>query len=140
MDTVAKIQLRLGKLREYVKLLKSFKGITEEELVRDLAKRGTIERYLQLAIEACMDIAELIISDQRFPTPENGNEAIEILGREKVIDEQFAKDFSHSVGFRNILVHDYIDIDYKEVADKINNRLDDFDRFAQKVAKFLESK
>lgn len=32
----------------------------------------------------------------------------------------------------------YLDIDYKEVADKINNKLGDFGRFAQQVAKFYE--
>lgn len=137
MDNINKINSRLEKLREFVDILRTLKGVTAKDLAEDINKRAKAERFLQLAIEACVDIAELIIVDQRLSAPADSAEAIEILGNEKIIDPTFAKSFAKAVGFRNILVHDYIDIDYKEVADKINNRLGDFDRFAQEVAKFL---
>lgn len=139
MDNFDKINLRLEKLREFVSILRTLKGTTAKELIEDVDKRAKAERFLQLAIEACVDIAEGLIVDQRLPAPADSAEAIEILGKEKIIDSIFAKDFAKAVGLRNILVHDYIDIDYEEVADKINNRLGDFDRFAQEVANFLTS-
>jgi len=40
-------------------------------------------------------------------------------------------------GFRNLLVHDYLKIDYEKMADKVNNRLGDFEIFAKSVAKHL---
>lgn len=46
--------------------------------------------------------------------------------------------FSGIAGFRNILVHNYMDIDYDEVADKVNNRLGDFEVFAKSVAQYLQ--
>jgi len=137
MDNIDKINLRIEKLKEYINNLKVLKGITSQKLINDLDKRLKAERLLQLAIEACIDIAELVIVDQRLPSPVDSGDAIEILGKKGIIDAKFSKDFAKAVGFRNILVHDYVDIDYKEVADKINNRLGDFDRFAQEVAKFL---
>lgn len=140
MDNIDKIRIRLNKLEEFSNFLKAYQGITAEELLKNTEKRGAIERYLELAVESCIDISELIITDQRLTVPTKASEAIKILGREKIIDAEFANAFSKIVGFRNILVHDYIDIDYKEVADKVNNRLFDFDRFAQEVAQFLTSK
>ena len=137
MDHIDKINLRIEKLKEYVNSLKKLKGVTAKDLVEDEDKRLKAERLLQLAIEACVDIAELIIVDQRLRAPIDAAQAIEILGDEMIIDSYFAKGFAKAVGFRNILVHDYIDINYEEVADKINKRLGDFDRFAQEVAKFL---
>lgn len=139
MNTIDKINLRIEKLKEYINSLKRLKGVTAKDLVGDEDKRLKAERLLQLAIEACIDIAELIIVDQRLRAPTDAAQAIEILGEEKMINSSFAKSFAKAVGFRNILVHDYIDINYEEVADKINNRLSDFDRFAQEVAKFLTS-
>lgn len=139
MDNINKINSRLEKLREFVDILGTLKRITEKDLTEDVNKRAKAERFLQLAVEACVDIAELIIVEQRLPAPIDSAEAIEILGQEKIIDHAFAKDFAKSVGLRNILVHDYISVDYEIVAGIINNQLDDFDRFAQEVAKFLTS-
>lgn len=135
-DILEKINTRLETLREYVKILKSLKGVTGKDLATNIDKRAKAERYLQLAIEACVDIAELIISDQRLPTPKTARETIEILGDNGILKKEFASEFAPAVGFRNILIHDYLKIDYNQVADKINNRLGDFEKFAQQVAKF----
>lgn len=135
-DTVDKISARLEALREYVGILKSLKGVTGEQLFKDIAKRAKAERFFQLSIETCIDIAELIISDQRLPAPKTSRETIEILGRQGIIDKKLAREFSPAVGFRNILIHDYLKIDYDIVADKINNCLGDFDQFAKQIAKF----
>lgn len=140
MDNIDKINLRLEKLKEFTGSLKTLKGVTAEDLIQNQDLRLKTERLLQLAIEACIDIAEIIIIDQRLPAAADSAGAIKILGQEKIIDSEFADTFSKIVGFRNILVHDYIDIDYKQVADKVNNRLSDFERFAQEVAQFLTSK
>lgn len=137
MDYIDKIDLRIEKLKEYINSLKKLKGVTARDLVEDEDKRFKAERLLQLSIETCIDIAELLIVEQRLPAPVDSGEAIKILGKEGIIDVKFSKEFAKAVGFRNILVHDYIDINYEEVADKINNRLSDFDLFAQEVAKFL---
>jgi len=139
MDNVEKINSRLEKLREFVDILRTLKGIKEKDLIGDVSKRAKAERFLQLAIEACVDIAELIIVDQRLPAPVDSAGAIEILGQEKIINHAFAKDFAKSVGLRNILVHDYISVDYEVIANIINNQLGDFDRFAKEVAIFLTS-
>lgn len=138
IDAIDKANLRLEKLREYLVILQSLKGVTGKELQEDVDKRAKAERFLQLASEACIDICELVISDQRFQIPQNGREAIEILGREHVLDLEFSRKFASVASFRNILVHDYMEINYNEVADKINNHLGDFDIFAKSVAQFLK--
>jgi uncharacterized protein YutE (UPF0331/DUF86 family) len=135
-DVLEKINSRLEALREYLGILKSLKGVTGKDLASDVDKKAKAERYLQLAIEACVDIAELIISDQRLPAPKTAREAIEILGERGILEKKFAAEFAPAVGFRNILIHDYLKIDYNQVADKINNHLGDFEKFAQQVAKF----
>lgn len=139
LDNIDMIHQLLEKLQEYVEILRTLKGVTAEELKKDIDKRAKAERYLQLAAQVCIDIADLIISDQRLPTPTTLKETIQILGEQNIINSQFAQEFSAVAGFRNILVHDYVKIDYEQVADKINNRLGDFDRFAKEVAQFLSS-
>lgn len=139
METDYKINTRLEKLREFVSILESLKGIAGQDLKSDVDKKAKAERFLQLAIEACIDIAELVIVKERLETPQTAGEAITILGKNGILELGFAEEFSKIAGFRNILIHDYVDIDYEQVADKINNRLGDFDIFAKSVAKHLTS-
>lgn len=63
----------------------------------------------------------------------------EILGQEGIIEKKLATAFAPAVGFRNILIHDYLKIDYEQVADKINNRLGDFEKFAQQIARLYSA-
>lgn len=125
------------KLKEYLEYLSGLKGVKPQELESNIEKRAIAERYLQLSIEVCVDVAEMIISDQRLPVPQTSVETIEILGKQGIINKEFAFDFAKSVSFRNILVHDYVEIDYGEVAQKINDRLGDFDRYAKEIASFI---
>lgn len=105
---------------------------------RNQLLRGGLERYLQLSIEACVDIAEMIISDQRLPTPQTATESIEILGKEGILESSFAKEFTKAVGFRNILIHDYVKIDYQLVLENLKNNLSDFHKFIKQILKFLK--
>ena len=138
MDAINKVNLRLKKILEYVDLLKKHQNITVKDLEDDPVQRGFLERYLQLACEAVIDIANLINAEYRFRSAEDARESILILGEEGVLEKKFAQEFAPVAGFRNILVHDYVKIDYKQVIDKLHHRLGDFERFSQQVAKYLK--
>ena len=138
MDAVDRINLRLKKLIEYLRILRTFKGVSAVTLRRDIKTRGIVERYLQLACEVVLDIANLLNAEYRFRPATDSRESILILGEEGILNKKFAEEFSKMAGFRNILVHDYLKIDYDQVADKINHRLGDFEKFSQQVAKFLK--
>ena len=137
-EGINKIYSKIESLKSYILILNKIKDITLDEIENDPIKRGAIERYLQLSIESCIDIAEIIISDQRLPAPLTSKETIEILGKEKIIDEEFSRRFSKAAGFRNILIHDYLKIDYKELLRNLKENLRDFDNFIKEVLKFLD--
>ena len=56
--------------------------------------------------------------------------AILELGRLEVLNGGFAKEFSCVAGFRNVLVHGYLDVDLTLLHRLLNERLDDFETFA----------
>ncbi|PIQ69990.1 DUF86 domain-containing protein [Candidatus Shapirobacteria bacterium CG03_land_8_20_14_0_80_40_19] len=138
MDAIDKVNIRLKTILKYVGFLEKYRGITAEVLEQNYEKRGAVERYFQLAIEAVIDIANLLNSEYRFRPAKDAKESILILGEKEVLPKEFAKEFSGVAGFRNILVHDYLDIDYKKVVDDLNNHLGDFEKFAKAVAKYLQ--
>jgi len=136
-DYIIQINEKFKLLEDYLKILKSLGKIDAGILEKDVIKRGAVERYLQLACEIILDVANQIIAEHRFRTPDEYKSSILILGEEGVLDKKFSEDFSKMAGFRNILVHDYLKLDYEKVADKVNNRLGDFEKFAKAVAKFI---
>lgn len=137
-NTIEKIYSRIENLKSYVKILEGLQNITLEELEKEPIKKGALERYLQLSIESCVDIAEMIISDQRLTTPQTATESIEILGNEGILESAFSKEFAKAVGFRNILIHDYVKIDYQIVLENLKNNLSDFHRFIKEILEFLK--
>lgn len=131
-----RINDRLKKLLEYVSILEKYENITLLEL-KDNDKRSIVERNLHLACEVVIDVSNLLNSELRLPPEESSKGSIISLGKAKVLDEEFANKLSNLAPFRNVLVHDYLEIDYQVVVDVMNNKLSDFKMFAKNIAEFL---
>lgn len=137
-DRLIQIQKKLEALQLYIVRIRKYVPVSAESLRTNVEVSGVVERNLQLASEVVLDVANQLIAEFRFRTPDTYKESIVILGEVGVLEKEFADDFSGIAGFRNILVHNYMDIDYNEVADKVNNHLGDFEIFAKSVALYLQ--
>jgi uncharacterized protein YutE (UPF0331/DUF86 family) len=92
-----------------------------------------VEHTLQIAVQAALDVASHIVSDERLGEPRTNQELFEILGREGLIDERVARALRAAVGFRNVLVHGYASVDLAIVKDVLENHVDDLLAFVQAV-------
>lgn len=130
------VQTKLKELRDYVRQLDRYKGITIEELEESLEKTWSIERGLQLSIQLVLDVGGHILSEEGV-TVESYSEIIEELGRQDILPRKFAKNIKGMAGFRNILVHDYLEVDLKLLVKLVNNNLSDFRKFAQYILEYV---
>jgi len=85
------------------------------ELQSDPYLQDIIERNLQVAAQAVIDISNRIISIEGLEKPRDYYEAIIRLGEAGILPFDFAQRMAPIAGFRNILVHDYLEIDWDEV-------------------------
>lgn len=131
------LESKILKLREYLKILQGMRRYSLKELTSDALIRGSSERYLQLAIECLIDIGNHIISDQGFKKAEDYREIFLTLGEEGILPKAFARRIAPMAGFRNILVHDYADIDYKKFHAILRKRLADFEKFVVYISRYL---
>ncbi|RLJ01839.1 MAG: DUF86 domain-containing protein [Candidatus Aenigmatarchaeota archaeon] len=129
---------KLERLREYVKILSSYKKCTPQQIKKDVILRGAIERYLQISLECCIDIGEMIISYEGLRKPETYKEIMEILGEKGIIPKKFAKEFAEAIKFRNLLVHMYERIEVERLCNYLKNNLEDFNKFAKFIANYLK--
>jgi uncharacterized protein YutE (UPF0331/DUF86 family) len=108
-----------------------------EELARDVREERFVEHTLQIAIQAALDVASHVVSDNRLGEPRSNRELFEILARHGWIGEDLLATLRGVVGFRNVLVHGYGDVDLDVVRDIVENRLDDLLRFVAEIRKKL---
>lgn len=96
------------------------------------------EHTLQIAIQAVLDVASHIVSDERLGEPRTNRELIDILERHHWISPDAGRILRQMVGFRNILVHGYDMVDVTIVTDIVEHRLDDLRRFVAAIRARLQ--
>src|SRR5690625_681394 len=101
------VRERLKLLEEYITDLKDIQKISFGEFQENKVVRRFVERTLQLAIEACLDIGSHIISSEGYREPQYGRHVIEILSENNWLPKEVYDGLVGMIGFRNILVHDY---------------------------------
>jgi uncharacterized protein YutE (UPF0331/DUF86 family) len=139
VDTTV-ITMRLRKLDNYLRTLRQMQAVPQDEYLNDDNIQTIVERKLQLAIQACMDIASYLIGQLGLTPPDEPHNVFVVLGQEEIINPGLAARMAGMVRFRNILVHDYLDIDSAIVYRNLTEELEDFDRFSQEIiARFLSS-
>ena len=106
-----------------------------EAIATDVREARFVEHTLQLALQAALDAASHIVSDERLGEPSTNRELFDRLERAGWIEA-----LRNMAGFRNILVHGYDAVDLEIVRDVVEHRLDDLLQFADSVRqRLLES-
>ena len=132
------IRRHLAALRESLQVLSTRSGVSLEELDTDTEKRWLVERGLQLCAQNALDIATHIAASRGRDVPDYAS-AIDELGRLGVLPNEFARGFRGVAGFRNVLVHGYLDVDLEVLHTLLHERLGDFESFAAYIEAYLHS-
>lgn len=133
------LETKLEALIRCVHRIKDQNILTLNELEENLDKQEIIILNLQRAVQICVDIGNHILLDYKTPTPSTMAETFKYLAQNNLISKDNAEDLSHAVGFRNIAVHQYEDIDCKIIFSIITSHLDDFKTFAGAIEKLSEN-
>ncbi len=134
------IETKLEKLDKYVDELKNLSKQSLSEFKDDKIKQAAVERFFQMSIEVVLDISSMIISQENLEKPDNYRKMILALGKSEILENDFAENFANIAGFRNILVHQYTNIDVEIVYKKLKEKLEDFDKFARQIAIHVKEK
>jgi uncharacterized protein YutE (UPF0331/DUF86 family) len=117
------VEKKLALVETYIRELRS---LGNAELIHtDVKERRFIEHTLQIAIQACLDVASHIVSDERLGEPENLRALFDLLKREGWLSADLTQKLGAAAGFRNIVVHGYAGVEPAIVEDVFENHLDD---------------
>ena len=90
------------------------------------------------AIEASLDIAQHFCATEGWGPPSTNADALRVLGRHRVLDVDLAGRLAAAVGFRNVLVHEYVTVDDGIVVARLAD-LSELDAFVAAIATWLEA-
>ena len=135
MTDVELIAKKLAQIETYVEELRSL-GLPER-LGDDRVQERFIEHTLQIAIQAALDVASHIVSDDRLGEPESYRALFELLARNDWISDALVPTLRAMVGFRNILVHGYGQVDLDVVRGIAENNLGDLLDFVAQIRRRL---
>ncbi len=133
------IERRLDELCERLARLETLAEKPRTEFDRDPYLRDIAERNLEVAAQCCIDIAHRILSLSRAQRPREDLEALRRLGELDVLDAAFAQRFAPVAGFRNVLAHEYLTLDWDEVYRHLED-LSDFRQFVDSVRGWLQQR
>jgi len=131
------VQRHLKQLQEAISILHSLGESKREEFTTDYRIYGLAERYLQLAIEACLHICGILVSSFGLRRPEGYHELLSIVASQKIIPQALAYRLEVLTNLRDSLVHDPSTLNRDVLYDHIQQRIDDLKLFADSVEEKL---
>ncbi|PSR04923.1 MAG: DUF86 domain-containing protein [Bacteroidetes bacterium SW_8_64_56] len=122
---------RLKRLEENLRELERFRGTSTDDL-EGRQKRWALRYGMLESIQAIIDIACAVVSRYNLGYPDSYADCFRVLRRENVLPDDLTDRLTQAVGMRNVLVHEYLDVDDKLLLDALD-RLSDFRAFAEAI-------
>jgi uncharacterized protein YutE (UPF0331/DUF86 family) len=89
------------------------------------------------ACEAAVDLANMLIRKRRLGLPSDMRSSFALLEQDSLITPELSERLQSMIGFRNIAVHEYRELDFAIVESVIANDLDDLLTFAEEIRRHL---
>jgi len=124
---------KIASIRKCLERIRKVTGATSESL-EDPDIQDIFVLNLQRAVQATIDLAAHLVADEKIGLPANLKENFTLLESRKIIDSPLSKRLQAMVGFRNIAVHDYQQLDLIILKSIFEHRLGDLEEFIQVVS------
>jgi uncharacterized protein YutE (UPF0331/DUF86 family) len=133
------LQRYLQQLHEAIVILRDLGKTAREEFTTDFHIFALAERYLQIAIEACLSICGILVASLGLRKPEGYHELLSIVSSQNLIPRPLSYRLEVLTNLRDALVHDPGALNHDLLYDHIQQRLEDFEAFSAAMEEKLQS-
>lgn len=134
------LQDKLRQLDEYIQDVVALRTEPKEEFARKKRTGAAAERMLERAMQCTIDIAGYIVAEEALGNATQYKDLFMYLGRAGIISPDLTDRLEQMAGFRNVLIHQYAQVQPDRVYRAVQSDVDDLVAFAQTVtAKYLPS-
>jgi uncharacterized protein YutE (UPF0331/DUF86 family) len=134
----SRVEARVQRLEELIERLDEVHRGGEDAYLADEQRRAATERWLQVAVQMCIDLGTQVVAEQSARPPSDYAEVFKILGEKGVIPADLAQRLADAAKQRNLIVHLYLEIDDRSVFASLAH-LDDLREFAASLERLVHS-
>ncbi len=132
------VNKKLSSIEKDLERLEKYSSLKQEEIFSNYEKQATVERLIERVINQAIDINQYIIKSLApNKTPENYKETFLILADLGIYTKEFGENISQSIGLRNVLAHDYGNMDLDLLHASIFACLKDYKQYVKALVNFL---
>ncbi|MFY9344660.1 MAG: DUF86 domain-containing protein [Planctomycetota bacterium] len=114
--------------------LERLRRLGKAELVEtDPLQLAFVEHTLQTAIQGAIDVAALVAGARKLGEPDASRSLFQLLAQDGWLEPGQADVWRRIIGFRNIVVHRYLDVDPAIVRAVLETNLGDLSRFVRSI-------
>lgn len=130
---------KLDSLQRCLVRIEERRAGTLEALLADRDRQDILSLNLTRAVQLCVDMALHVLGAGDEPVPHTMSGAFERLAARGFISAEVSRRMRAAVGFRNVAVHSYREIDWRVVQAITHEHLDDFRAFGTAIAGLIDS-
>jgi uncharacterized protein YutE (UPF0331/DUF86 family) len=112
------------------RVLEEYQGF-EMELATNYTKQDSIILNLERICQAAIDLAAHLVRVKKLGIPQDNRELFQLLEQNGLISEKLSRNLQSMVGFRNLAVHDYQELNLEIIQSIIKTHLTDFQAFSK---------
>ena len=132
------IRQKVGNIQNCLNSIRKYTDNLNPTSLEDLKTQDAVVINLERAIQASVDIAAHIISEKQLGTPNSMKDSFMTLYRNDIINQELSLRLIKMIGFRNIAVHAYDDLNISILEKILSHHLVDFEDFYRVVLSWVE--
>jgi uncharacterized protein YutE (UPF0331/DUF86 family) len=139
------IAQKLSRMVARIDRLKQFEALTLEDYLQDELKQAAIERLLETIIDAALSINKTLLKRAAGLRPLDSSqpfknfESFILMGENGFISQPLAQQLAPSGSFRNVLAHEYDEIDPRQVYSAFQKALNHYPHYGKAIQIYLDT-
>lgn len=124
-------------------LLEDMSRFSIEEIMADPYRHHAFNNVVQQVVQRAVDINQHILSDvdpELLASPKTYRETFMLMGEKSVLPHEFAEKIAGSGSLRNIIVHEYDNLDPKKLDEGRKKMLELYPQFCEHILNWFEEK
>ncbi len=132
------VERRLAKILEEIEFLKFVKMQKLDEFLDDGKSLRSTAKAIETIAQSIIDICSHIVAQKHWGITDTYRGTIALLAANRVISDNLSSNLQQIVAMRNILVHQYLDVDFSIIWESIDLLLEDAPEFVAAIQRYLE--